>query len=164
MCRPPVDPATRNRRRLPKGSAVQHSIGTGTQRLAAKARNPLPPTLLFSSGKRETNGKSCFFGTGGIVLGAVRRDRRDPDGQRLGPVRGVVLSGCDRAVVCSRLAGAAPARQRIEKSPIVELVITDSIALNGKKSGKIKVLSVAPLLGEAIRRIHEEKTVSGLFV
>lgn len=59
---------------------------------------------------------------------------------------------------------AGPAIERIEKSPIVELVITDSISLNGKKSGKIKVLSVAPLLGEAIRRIHEEKTVSGLFV
>jgi ribose-phosphate pyrophosphokinase len=59
---------------------------------------------------------------------------------------------------------AGPAVERIEKSPLVELVITDSIALNGKKSSKIKVLSVAPLLGEAIRRIHEEKTVSGLFV
>ncbi len=59
---------------------------------------------------------------------------------------------------------AGPAVERIEKSPLVELVITDSIALNGKKSNKIKVLSVAPLLGEAIRRIHEEKTVSGLFV
>jgi ribose-phosphate pyrophosphokinase len=71
-----------------------------------------------------------------------------------------------RAVSAAAAHGvlAGPAVERIEKSPLVELVITDSIALNGKKSSKIKVLSVAPLLGEAIRRIHEEKTVSGLFV
>jgi len=43
-------------------------------------------------------------------------------------------------------------------------VITDSIALNGKKLSKIKVLSVAPLLAEGIARIHEERTISELFV
>jgi len=59
---------------------------------------------------------------------------------------------------------AGPAIERINNSPIRELVITDSISLNGKKSNKIKVLTVAPLLAEAIKRIHEEKTVSGLFV
>jgi ribose-phosphate pyrophosphokinase len=59
---------------------------------------------------------------------------------------------------------AGPAIERIENSPIEELVITDTISINGKKCSKLKVLSVAVLLGEAIKRIHEEKTVSGLFV
>lgn len=59
---------------------------------------------------------------------------------------------------------AGPALERLENSPIKELIITDTIFLNGKKSNKIKVLSVAPLLGEAIKRIHEERTVSALFV
>ncbi len=59
---------------------------------------------------------------------------------------------------------AGPALERIEGAPLEELVITDSIKLNGKKSDKIRVLSVAPLLAEAIKRIHEEKTVSALFV
>jgi len=59
---------------------------------------------------------------------------------------------------------AGPALERLEAAPITELIITDSIALNGKKLDKIKVLSVARLLGDAIRRIHEEKSVSSLFV
>ncbi|MBV9079663.1 MAG: ribose-phosphate diphosphokinase, partial [Elusimicrobia bacterium] len=59
---------------------------------------------------------------------------------------------------------AGPALERLESSPIKELVITDSINQSGKKSDKIKVLSVAALLGDAIRRIHEEKSVSSLFV
>ncbi len=59
---------------------------------------------------------------------------------------------------------AGPAIERIESSPIKELVITDSISANGKKSDKVKYLSVAPLLGDAINRIHDERSISALFV
>ena len=53
----------------------------------------------------------------------------------------------------------------IESSSLKELVVTDTIPLKQEKAKtKIKVLSVAPLLGEAIRRIHENKSVSSLFV
>lgn len=60
------------------------------------------------------------------------------------------------------LSGAA--KERIENSCIEELIITDSIPLNGKQSPRIKVLSVAPLLAEAIKRIHDDESVSALFV
>jgi ribose-phosphate pyrophosphokinase len=57
-----------------------------------------------------------------------------------------------------------PAIERLEKAPIKELVVTDTIPLSKeKKTKKIKQLSVAPLLGEAIRRIHNEETISALF-
>ena len=52
----------------------------------------------------------------------------------------------------------------IDKSPIEELMITNSIPLKGKSSPKVTVLSVAPLLAEAIKRIHEDQSVSQLFV
>jgi ribose-phosphate pyrophosphokinase len=58
-----------------------------------------------------------------------------------------------------------PAIERVDSSKgLEELLITDSIPLpNHKKHPKIKVLSVADLLGEAIKRIHCEESVSSLF-
>jgi ribose-phosphate pyrophosphokinase len=61
---------------------------------------------------------------------------------------------------------SGPAIDRINASEIEEVVITDTIPLGDKaeKSKKLKVLSVADLLAEAIRRIHEDESVSSLFV
>lgn len=62
------------------------------------------------------------------------------------------------AVLCG------PAIERFRKSPIKELIVTDTIPLpKGKMLPNIKVLSVAPLLGEAVKRIHEEESISVLF-
>jgi ribose-phosphate pyrophosphokinase len=59
---------------------------------------------------------------------------------------------------------SGPALSRIRKSPIEEFIISDSIPLDdSKKDPVFKVLSVAPLLGEAIKRIHQEESVSSLF-
>jgi ribose-phosphate pyrophosphokinase len=71
-----------------------------------------------------------------------------------------VLACCTHAVL------SGPAMQNIEESPIEELVITDTIPLDAAKrakSTKITVLSVAPLLGNAICRIHKDDSVSELF-
>jgi ribose-phosphate pyrophosphokinase len=61
---------------------------------------------------------------------------------------------------------SGPAIERIKASPIEEVLVTNSIPLPDDKrvAGRITVLSVAPLLGEAIRRIHDEESVSTLFV
>ena len=60
---------------------------------------------------------------------------------------------------------SGPAIDRLAKSSIDELIVTDTIPLRGDKpSSKIRVLGVAPLLGEAIRRTHEEASISSLFV
>jgi ribose-phosphate pyrophosphokinase len=60
---------------------------------------------------------------------------------------------------------SGPAIERIHKADLKELLVTDSIPLDDKKRNqKIKVLTVAELLGEAIRRIHENESVSSLFL
>ncbi|MEE8346303.1 MAG: ribose-phosphate pyrophosphokinase [Dehalococcoidia bacterium] len=59
---------------------------------------------------------------------------------------------------------SGPAVERLEKSPIKELVFTDTIPLPPEKRlPKFKIISLAPLLGEAIRRIHTGQSVGALF-
>ncbi|MGH7843583.1 MAG: ribose-phosphate pyrophosphokinase, partial [Candidatus Binatia bacterium] len=71
-----------------------------------------------------------------------------------------IIGCCTHAV----LSGAAI--QKITESPIEELVVTNSVPLSVEAQAcrKIKVLSVARLIAEAIRRTHEEESISSLFV
>lgn len=65
---------------------------------------------------------------------------------------------------CTHPVLSGPAIERIQNSSIKELVITNSIVLSEeKKIDKIVELSVAPLIAEAIIRVHEEQSVSTLF-
>jgi len=61
---------------------------------------------------------------------------------------------------------SGPALERIENSVLSSVVVTNTIPLNdsARASSKIRVMSVAPLLGEAIKRIHQKDSVSSLFV
>ena len=76
----------------------------------------------------------------------------------------------ERGPIGARVRGARRALraaiERIQKAPIEELIITNTIPLNGEraKSPKVVVLSVANLLSRAILSIHEESSVSSLFV
>jgi ribose-phosphate pyrophosphokinase len=67
---------------------------------------------------------------------------------------------------CSHPVLSGPAIERITNSCIKSLLVTNSIPLSeeGRKCEKITVLSVGALLGEAIKRIHSEDSVSNLFV
>lgn len=66
---------------------------------------------------------------------------------------------------CTHPVLSGGTRDGIERSSLKELVVTDTIPLvENQKVSKIRVLSVASLLGEAIRRIHENRSVSSLFI
>jgi ribose-phosphate pyrophosphokinase len=67
---------------------------------------------------------------------------------------------------CTHAVLSGPAIDRLNASPLDEVVVTNTVPINGKDQAcsKLKVLSVAPLLAEAIKRIHEERSVSSLFV
>ena len=70
-----------------------------------------------------------------------------------------IYVGATHGVLCGL------AIERIQKAPIESVVITDTIPLPPEKAGpKIKVLSVAPVLGEAMKRIHRNESISRLFV
>ena len=71
-----------------------------------------------------------------------------------------VLASCSHAVLSGH------AIERIEKSPLSKLIVTDSLPLGPEKlaSGKIVLLTIAELLARAIKNIHEETSVTSLFV
>ena len=66
---------------------------------------------------------------------------------------------------CTHAVLSGPALDRLQQSSLTEVVVTNTIPLKGKEltCPKLQVLSVAPLLGEAIARIHSEESVSSLF-
>ncbi len=71
-----------------------------------------------------------------------------------------VLAACTHAVL------SGPAIDRINASVLEELIVVNTIPLDSKKEKckKLTVLSIAPLLAEAIKRIHDESSISSLFV
>ncbi len=70
------------------------------------------------------------------------------------------------SVTCTHAVLSGAAIERINNSVIEEMIVTNSVPLDSKKEqcSKLTVLSIAPLLGEAIKRINEESSISSLFV
>jgi len=65
---------------------------------------------------------------------------------------------------CTHPVFSDPAVQRIASCPVKEVAVTDTIPITGKKKlDKITVLSIAPLLGEAIQRIHDGRSIGAMF-
>jgi len=92
-------------------------------------------------------------------------DEVDTGGSMLSAVKALEEQGVNEVYACSTHAVlSGNAARRLVDSPLKELVVTDTIPLpEEKRNGKITVLSVASLLGEAIHRIHEGLSVGEMF-
>lgn len=67
-------------------------------------------------------------------------------------------------ICCTHAILSGNAKEKLEAAPVEKVIITDSIVLpEEKKIDKIEIISVSQLVGEAIRRIHENRSVSPLF-
>lgn len=67
-------------------------------------------------------------------------------------------------VACTHPLLSNKAVDRIQESPISQVVVSDTVFVpEEKRKGKIKILTSAPLFGEAIKRIHNEESISSLF-
>jgi len=93
-------------------------------------------------------------------------DMIDTAGTLIQAVGALEREGATRILACGvHPVLSGPAIERIKGSAIEEVVVTNSIPVPPEKRvARVTVLSVAPLLGEAIRRIHDEESVSTLFV
>ncbi len=140
----------------------------GVERARAIAKR-LKAGLAIIDKRREGNNVAVFMHLIGEVKGkdvVVIDDMIDTAGTLIQAVEAVKREGARRVLACGVhpvLSGLAISR--IADSELEELIITNSIPLPPEKRlPKTHVLSVAPLLAEAIRRIHDEESVSTLFV
>jgi ribose-phosphate pyrophosphokinase len=76
----------------------------------------------------------------------------------------LIQEGAKEVYVCAaHPLFSGPALERLENSPVKEVIVTNTIPLKPGAPSKIIQLSIAPLLGEAITRIHDDESVSSLF-
>jgi ribose-phosphate pyrophosphokinase len=141
----------------------------GAERARAYAKR-LDAELAVIDKRRSDDGTAEVMNVIGEVGGrtcVIADDIIDTAGTIQRAAQALKDAGAERVLACAVhgvLSG--PAIERIDRAPIDRLIITNTIPLTGEraKCGKIVELSVARLLGQAIRSIHEETSVSSLFV
>jgi ribose-phosphate pyrophosphokinase len=154
--------------RLPKLTVVSPDAG-GVERARAYAKR-LEATLAIVDKRRETANVAEVHHVVGDVEGrtALIVDDIVDTGGTLAKVAQAIRNAGAREVLasCSHPVLSGDALEKIEASPLSRLIVSDSIPVSEQKrrSGKIVVLSIAELMGKAIRNIHEEASVTSLFV
>ena len=140
----------------------------GVERARAYAKR-LNTSLAIIDKRRDIPNEAKAMNIIGDVKGKIAiivDDMIDTAGTLMEATDALLGAGAKEVYACcSHPVLSGPAGDRIANSAIKSVVTTNTIPLNGqlKKNPKIKVLSVASLLGEAILRIHQETSVSSLF-
>ncbi len=141
----------------------------GVERARAVAKRLQAGLAIIDKRREAANVAQAMHIIGNVEnkLAVVVDDMIDTAGTLTEAARALTNAGAAEVWACATHAVlSGPAITRIKESPISKVIVTNSIALNDQAlaSGKIIGLSVAKLLGEAIRRIHMEDSVSSLFV
>jgi ribose-phosphate pyrophosphokinase len=157
-----------SRQGLPRLTIVAPDAG-GAERARAYAKR-LDAELAVIDKRRSDDGTAEVMNVIGEVGGrtcVIADDIIDTAGTIQKGAQALMDAGAARVLACAVHGVLSdPALQRIERSPLERLIVTNTIPMAEKvlKCGKIVELSVARLLGQAIRSIHEETSVSSLFV
>ena len=151
------------------GDAVVVSPDAGGVERARAFAKRLDTSLAFIDKRRTGPNEAKVMHIVGEVEGRdviIVDDMIDTGGTLLQAVPALLEKGAKRIFAsCTHPVLSGPAVERIEGSALEEVVVTNTIPLpEDRVSKKLTVLSVAPLLGEAISRIHKEESVSRLFV
>jgi ribose-phosphate pyrophosphokinase len=150
-------------------SAVFVSPDAGGVERARAYSKRLNASLAIIDKRRERANESEVMNLIGDVTGRpciILDDIIDTAGTLVNASKALISKGATKVVgVATHGVLSGPAIQRIVDSPIAEVVVTDTIPLSepAKACGKIKQVSIAKLLGEAIKRIHSSDSVSSLF-
>ncbi len=156
-------------RRYFDSTAVVVSPDSGGVERARAYGKRLNASLAIIDKRRERANVSEVMHIVGEVRGRdciIVDDMIDTAGTLCNTARALVAEGARKVVACAThpvLSG--PAVSRIQASPLSEVVVTNTIPLGEAALAcpKIRVVSIARLLGEAIRRIHHSDSISSLF-
>jgi ribose-phosphate pyrophosphokinase len=157
-----------SRLKLPRLTIVSPDAG-GVERARAYAKR-LEASLAIVDKRRDSPNVAEVHHVVGDVEGrtALVVDDIVDTGGTLGKVAEALKAAGAREVLasCSHGVLSGQAMAKIEQAPLSRLIVTDSIppAPEDRRSGKIVVLSIAELMAKAIRNIHEEASVTSLFV
>jgi len=153
---------------IPRLTVVSPDAG-GVERARAFAKRLNAPLAIIDKRREEANVAEVMN-----VIGKVKDrnclmvdDLIDTAGTLVKGAKALLDHGASSVSACSTHAVlSGPAVERIERSHLKEVIVTNSIPLSKKASqcNKIRVLSIAPLLARAVESIHEETSVSILFV
>jgi len=141
----------------------------GVERARAYSKR-LNASLAIIDKRRERANESEVMHIIGDIAGKeciIVDDLVDTAGTLCNAAHALKEHGAKRVVACATHAVlSGPALRRIEESPLDEMVVTNTIppSPEAQKLRKIRPISIAPLLAEAIRRIHNSDSVSSLFV
>ncbi|MCS7214758.1 MAG: ribose-phosphate pyrophosphokinase [Thermodesulfovibrio sp.] len=141
----------------------------GTERARAFAKKIDAPLAIIDK-RRDAPNVSKVMHVIGDVKGRdvlIIDDMIDTGGTLVQAADALKEKGANRVfAACTHAVLSGPAIDRINISALEEVIVTDTIPVYNKKDRcpKIRVLTVAHLLGEAIKRIHEETSISSLFV
>ena len=138
----------------------------GSLKMARAYSKKLGATLAFIDKRRPKANESEIMNLIGEVEGKnvlIVDDLIDTAGTLTNAAAALKERGALNIIaICTHPILSGPAYQRIEDSPIDEVLVTDTVQLR-QPSDKIKVLSVANIFAEAIQRIHTNDTISALF-
>jgi ribose-phosphate pyrophosphokinase len=152
-----------------KDTVIVSPDAGGVERARAYSKR-LNASLAIIDKRRERANVSEVMNIIGDVRGKdaiLVDDLIDTAGTLANAARALMEAGARSVSACAtHPVFSGPAIKRIEDSPLAEVIVTDTIPLreDGKACKKIKQLSVARLLGEAIKRIHHGDSISSLFI
>ncbi|GJL50802.1 MAG: ribose-phosphate pyrophosphokinase [Nitrospirales bacterium] len=141
----------------------------GVERARAFAKR-IDAALAIIDKRREMANKAEVMNIIGEVKGKrvlLLDDMIDTAGTIVQTAQACIDNGAVSAIAgCTHAVLSGPALDRLQNSCLSEIVVTNTIPLDGRdqQCSKLRALSVAPLLGEAILRIHREESVTSLFV
>jgi ribose-phosphate pyrophosphokinase len=137
-----------------RAMALARKLGGGFAVLDKRREKPNVAEIIHVIG--DVEGKTAF----------IVDDIVDTAGTLVKAAEALIKNGAEKVyAVATHGVLSGPALERISSSPIEKLIITDTINLKEKveKCDKIEVLSISELLAEAIKRVHEERSITELF-